>query len=61
MTTTLQAVLRVPRSDVKLLADHAEGICRGDTLELHYTLGRSSRPEGPGDAGVVRLVLRPRG
>ncbi|WP_428406052.1 hypothetical protein [Methylobacterium sp.] len=37
MTTTLQAVLRVPRSDVKLLADHAEGICRGDTLELHYT------------------------
>lgn len=37
MTTTLQAVLRVPRSDVKLLTDHNEGIPRGDTLELHYT------------------------
>lgn len=37
MTTTLQAVLRVLWSDVKLLVDYAEGICRGDTLELHYT------------------------
>ena len=37
MTTTLQTVMRIPRSDVKLLVDHAEGIGRGDTLELHYT------------------------
>jgi hypothetical protein len=37
MTNTLQTVMRIPRSDVKLLTDHNEGIARGDTLEMHYT------------------------
>lgn len=37
MTNVLQTVMRIPRSDVKLLTDHNEGIARGDTLELHYT------------------------
>lgn len=37
MTNTLQNEFRIARSDVKLLADHAEGIPCGDTLERHYT------------------------
>ncbi len=37
MTNTLQKVFRIKQSEVKLLVDHAEGIGRNDTLEMHYT------------------------